>query len=984
MSMQQQKGRRKTSGWARLLGAFCLGAALGALSFTFIRAFELGGLSPEGRIVAGVLAGLVGAFLGALLIKTPAMALRAFLCSAAALGLLYAFYRFIIEPGLEVIPFTYQGEDIEIQAPVWLGLICLVPYFWLIDGATLADFHWSQRALSALWRSLIVVALALSLTKAHVVATEQKICTVVLIDVSDSVPDEAIERAREFLVQTIESSREKDTVRAVVFASRPRVLDIPAEILTLRGEELRQKLPAIERPPKSEKKDQEQEEGAGTDIQSALRLAYGLYPPGYLKRAVILSDGNQTAGDLLAEAYEASALGIKLYARAFPEVYPEEVLIKSVSVPERVQQGAPFDLRVEVFSSKPQKARMRMCKDGFCDPTDVKSLDLPAGITEVVFERQQINTGSFAKFTFDLTPQGEDTLADNNHSTEAVIVRSKPHVLYLEGERSQASYFREALAAQDIDVEVRGPHEVPTSLSELEAFDLVVMSDVDATFVNATQMDLIERYVRDLGGGFLMTGGERSFGLGGYFRTPLEKILPVDFDTDKDRDTPSVAISLVIDKSGSMAGPKIQIAKEAAKAVVDLLAPSDYISVIGFDGAAVPIVDIQPARNRIKILSDIARLEAGGGTAIFPALDKAYEELKSVRAKLKHVILLSDGQAPTDGLISLAQLMHQDRITISTVGVGDGADRDLLEQMADVGGGRSYFTREASNIPKIFTKEATTATRSAVVEGAYAVVPTAAGARAQMLKGIDWNIAPEIWGYVATKPKRGAEILLVSDTGEPLLAKMSVGLGKTAIWASDVKARWSTPWIRWSGYGTFWAQVVRDLMRHRVQERFELRAEPQGDVFRAIVDAVDEEEVFVNGMQSELVIFDPEKPRDKRSFPLYQTAAGRYEGEFRLPGFGSYVIEALHKKDGQVLGQSRATVSQPYPREHLSFDQDAVLLAKAASLTGGTDEAEPAVLFDPGTESVKSFSPLWPYFVLAALALFLVDVFLRRVRFGRF
>jgi uncharacterized membrane protein len=711
-------------------------------------------------------------------------------------------------------------------------------------------------------------------------------------------------------------------------------------------------------------------------------LAYGLYPPGYLKRAVLISDGNQTTGDILSEAYQATEQGIQLSTKSFPEAYPDEVLISSISAPERVQQGAPFDLRVEVYASKAQEARLKMCKDGFCDPVDVQTVSLKQGITEVVFPKQKVSSGSFAKFTVDLTAKGADTIADNNFAAEAVLVKSKPHILYLEGELGFSSYFREALSAQEMDVEVRGPNEVPTNLAELEAFDLVVLSDVDATFVDATQMELLDTYVRSVGGGLILTGGDRSFGLGGYYRTPIEKLSPVDFESDRDKETPSVAIALVVDKSGSMEGSKIEIVKEAARAVVDLLAPSDKISVVGFDSNAVSIVAMQPARNRIKISSDIARLSAGGGTNIFPALDMAFSELSSVKAVVKHVILLTDGQAPTDGLMQLSATMNADKITISTVGVGD-ADRALLKQIADIGGGRSYFTRDAENIPKIFTKETTTATRSAVVEGAFVAIPTSKGLGSQMLKGIDWSVAPPLLGYVATKPKPRAELLLALDSGEPLLARMSVGLGKTVVFTSDVKSRWSPEWIRWNGYGSFWAQVVRDTMRHRTQERFELRALSQGNTLRAEVDAVDDNEDYVNNLESTLTVFDPEKPAQKRSFPLYQVAAGRYEGDFSLPGYGSFVIEATHKQNGQVIGQSRATVSQPYPREHLTFERDAALLSKAANLTQGTPEAPPGASFDPKGQSVKGLAALWPYAVLAALALFVFDVLLRRVRLGR-
>jgi Ca-activated chloride channel family protein len=642
-------------------------------------------------------------------------------------------------------------------------------------------------------------------------------------------------------------------------------------------------------------------------------------------------------------------------------------------------------LKIEVYASKAGKAKMRMCKDGFCDPADVQSLELAAGINEVVYPRQKIISGSYAKFNIDLNPSGGDTIPDNNHAQESVIARAKPHVLYLEGDQSYAGYLREALTSQDIDVEVRGPNEVPTSMAEMQAFDMLIMSDIDATFVDATQMELIESFVRTTGGGFIMTGGDRSFGLGGYYRTPIEKILPVNFDTNKEKETPQIAIALVIDKSGSMQeGRRLEIAKEAAKAVVEMLNPADKISVIGFDSNAVSVVKIQAARNRIKIMSDIASLTPGGGTNIFPALDKAYEELSSTRAVVKHVILLSDGIGSAEGLEALASAMFSDRITVTTVSIGDDASRGLMQQVARAGGGRSYFTRDPSNVPKIFTKETNIATQSSVMEGAYQAVPTAKGVASQALKGIDWSVAPPLFGYVATKPKSGAEILLTIDsTGDPLLARMSVGLGKTGVFTSDVKSRWSPEWIRWGGYSTFWAQVVRDMMRRKVQERFELHTEARGESFRAVVDAVDDAETFVNGISSELVLFDPERPSVKRKFPLYQVAAGRYEGDFTLPGFGSYVIEAHHKKEGQSLGQSRATVSQSYPREHLSFEQNTLLLAKAAVLTGGIAEAAPAALFDPKDQSVQRYDPLWPYFVLAALVLFILDVFFRRVRFGR-
>ena len=75
------------------------------------------------------------------------------------------------------------------------------------------------------------------------------------------------------------------------------------------------------------------------------------------------------------------------------------------------------------------------------------------------------------------------------------------------------------------------------------AYDLVILSDVAQTFVGPAQMAAIEAYVRDLGGGFIMAGGENSFGSGGYTGSRLEKLLPVRFETEKKRDQPGLALA---------------------------------------------------------------------------------------------------------------------------------------------------------------------------------------------------------------------------------------------------------------------------------------------------------------------------------------------------------------------------------------------------------------------------------------------------------
>ena len=503
------------------------------------------------------------------------------------------------------------------------------------------------------------------------------------------------------------------------------------------------------------------------------------------------------------------------------------------------------------------------------------------------------------------------------------------------------------------------------------------------TFVGPAQMAALEGYVRDLGGGFIMAGGENSFGAGGYTGSRLEKLLPVRFDTEKKRDQPGLALALVIDRSGSMTGEKLELAKEAAKATAELLGPDDLLGVIAFDSQPTSIVHLQRAANRVRIGSDIARLTAGGGTNILPALKEAYDQLDPARAKLKHVILLTDGQASYEGIRELCDEMAEHKITISAVAVGAEADKTLLTMIAERGGGRFYYTQSAQNIPKIFTKETTEVARNALVEEQVGVHVVK---RAELLDGVGIESAPPLRGYVSTKPKPLSDVILVSDLGEPILARWRVGLGQTAAFTSDVKNRWAVNWLRWPGYGKFWAHLVRSTMRHATSgsgRSYELGTDVDPPRARVTVDAVGADDKFVSGLETTLQVIDPEHPGDKREFAMPETAPGHYAGEFTLGRYGTFLLRALHRSNGQLVAESTGALSLPYPREYLALPPDQGLLARVASTTGGRVSPTPEQLFDPAGERVTYHRELWPFCLWLAALLLLLDVAARRVRFTR-
>ena len=325
-------------------------------------------------------------------------------------------------------------------------------------------------------------------------------------------------------------------------------------------------------------------------------------------------------------------------------------------------------------------------------------------------------------------------------------------------------------------------------------------------------MDLARTYVRDLGGGLIMLGGDQSFGLGGYYKTALEEILPVRSDFEKEKEKPSLAMVLVIDKSGSMGGEKIEMAKEAAKSAIELLGPErqgrrDRLRGRGLLGHARST----PAPTRRSCSTGSRTIEAGGGTAMYPAMEEAYEALSQDRrqAQARHHPdrrHLGPRRLRGDHAADGRRRGSPSRRSASARGTTSSSSK--RSPGSATAGATSPRTR--SSIPQIFAKETVAASKSAINEQPFTpqvVRPT------QALAGLDFDAAPLLLGYVVTRPKPTSELILASESGDPLLTWWRYGLGMSVAFTSDAKPRWAAEWLAWPGFGKFWAQVVRHAMR---------------------------------------------------------------------------------------------------------------------------------------------------------------------------
>jgi len=854
---------------------------------------------------------------------------------------------------------TAGGREISFLDPGWFWLAAVIPVFFLLTFISLTDLSRLQQMLQAALRSAVVLGLAVALGRPAWTSTDNKVATVVLVDVSDSVSDKQLDAARAWVKQLDQARSPEDKLYLVTFAERPHLV---------RGD-----LTVARHPGAGA--------GAGTDIQAAVQLGYGLFPPGYLHRMVIVSDGNQTRGDVFVEAYRAAEFGTKISWQSFPQDRTQEIRVVGLHLPDEVKEGAPFKVTAEVWSTHEEEVMLALQQDQFPNPLEPrKTVQLHEGVNRVEF-KSEVKRAKFATYTVRLIGAKGDTEKGNNSAVMSTPVKGKPHILYVEGgklrEPGSSAYLERALKQENMEVDVRGPAGMPSSAKEMEKYDLVVVSDVPIQFVGMSQMRALESYVRDLGGGLIMAGGEDSFGSGGYQGTVIEKIMPVRFDSEKTRDQPNVALVLVIDRSGSMQGPKIEAAKESARATAEVLSPSDLLGVVAFDSQPTTIVRLQRASNRMRISMDIAKLVPGGGTNVVPALKEAFDLLANAKAKVKHVIVLSDGQTPIDGLVDLVQDMRNNRITVSAVGIGSDADRNMLTMIAENGDGRLYMTDDLASLPRIFMKETTEAQKSALVEDKVHVHVVK---RVEAIEGTGVDNAPPLHGYVSTKPKPLSETILVSDLGEPVLARWRVGLGTSVAWTSDVKNRWAVEWIRWGGYPKFFAQLVRTSMRRKTYDSYDLYAKVVDGRAEVSVDAVDVDDRFVNDLDTSLEVIDPRDSKVKKTIPMTQTAAGRYQADFQVDRYGSYLLKAVHRRDGRVVAESTGAVALSYPEEYLRTTPDEQPLRHAALVSGGLDRPRPPAVWDPGDEHQTYTRDLWPWVLLFVAGLIVVDIYLKRLR----
>ncbi len=717
-------------------------------------------------------------------------------------------------------------------------------------------------------------------------------------------------------------------------------------------------------------------DGGQTDLAAAVSLASGLFPPGTSRRIVIVGDGQQTRGDVEAAARDAALLDIAIDAiPSAGQRRPDVRITQLVTSKSRSHEGAAIELRADVESSIEGKGVLRLFENG----VEVESRPVELAVGEQRSEPFHVTPEQRGLYTYRVRAEGfeDDELLENDEAMTLVDVRGKPLLLYVEGEAGEAHFLVDAMLKEGVKLHVRDVESFPQSLQELAGYDGVVVSDVPAHQLTERSMTMIRDYVDKLGGGFVMIGGKNSFGVGGYYRTPIEEVLPVKMKAPDKEERYATALALVLDRSGSMRGQKIEICKSAAIATVELLGAKDYLTVVSFDSSARSLVPMTRVTEKGAIKAQIASLNSGGGTNMYPGMTTGRDALKGVTAKVKHMIVLSDGQTRGAAYPELAQQMKADGISISTVAIGGGSHGALLEKIATIGGGKYYQTIDPSNLPRIFTQDAMVHMGELIREESFApkqVEPHL------MLSGIPMALAPDLLGYVKTNRKVTAQIPLVTDLGDPLLAHWQYGLGKVTAFTSDCKSRWSPLWVTgWPNYNQFWAQIFRETARKPQSPTMDIHVTRRSTNAGIAVDLFEDPARFKNdaSVVADIYFLAAESVgsgmQQVQKLELEQTGPGKYESEFRMEDAGVYMVRA--RSGNEVVS---AGIVHSVTGEKATGRVNTELLENVCRLTGGKLYGESDDELKLPRAGRSQFVELTPLLLRLILVLFVVDIAIRR------
>lgn len=813
----------------------------------------------------------------------------------------------------------------------WVLFLVLGPLAWAV-------WEWprTQRRSSLILKAASFALILLALSEPVISTTEDKLGVVILADTSASMSEADLARMSG-IANRIDKDRGRHWTRLIPFARTSRNPD-PSE-----GEPGSWKLRRTAG-----------EAGRATDLEAAVRDAASSLPPDLLPRIVLISDGLENSGAAARAVWQARQLGIPIDTYAVPGRAKPNLRLESLTLPSMAFAGEQFPVDLVVSSPKAASGNLEVYAEG-------KSL----GSTPV-----SLNAGSTAlRAHASVSVAGAISLAvllsagdlGEVRFEQAMTLRRPKLLLISQDPQDSEAHLMATLGAAQFEI----TRAADVAKEKLEGYQVVMLNNQDLEAIPDGVKNDIERYVKQ-GGGLIVLGGERNvYAENKKIEDALDRTLPAKLAPP--RSPEGTAVVLIIDKSSSMEGKKIELARLAAIGVVEHLRPVDLVGVLIFDNSFQWAVPVRRAEDRTLIKRLISGITPDGGTQIAPALTEAYRKILPANATYKHIVLLTDGISEEGDSLELSREAVAKHVTISTVGLGQDVNRAYLEKVASFAAGKSYFLNDPVGLEQILLRDVLEHTGSTAIEKPLKAEILK---KTEILDGVAMESAPVLKGYVKFIAKPDAETILGIDQKDPLYTRWQFGLGRAAVFASDAKNRWAADWINWKGFDRFWTNTLRDLLPHAQAGEATVDFDSANGTLR--VDYRLARNVPEPKSIPAVYLFGPnqfQRPIEvkKVSEGVFRGTAsiGQRQGLFRI----------------RPVEESRAFPETGFYRQEAElndYGSNEVLLRQIAALTGGRFNPTSRQVFDAGGRSIATTLRLWPGLLGLVVLLNLLELILRK------
>ncbi|QDV16128.1 von Willebrand factor type A domain protein [Gimesia panareensis] len=857
--------------------------------------------------------------------------------------------------GLEisgVLMFARPWAFVLILFSVWVWWLSVAGYGGLSKGRALATL---LTRLGMLGLFVILIA------EPRSVRVRDVISVIYAIDRSDSINQDFEDAALAFVTKSVTEKPPQDEAGLVVFG-RNSAVELPPRV-SFPFEAYNSRI-----------------DRDATNLEQTLSLAAAMLPEENRGRIVLISDGTETEGAISQILDELKSRDIAVDVLPMQYEYDKEVWLENLELPRFVKLGENYEAAVVLSSLKDGTGRLVLRENG--EPIFKKEVSFKAGKNRFVVPISLRDPGYYEYSATIETKPADDQLRENNTVMNYIYVEGEGKVLVVTdpaGDERDWETLEKAIREGERNVEVVSAYEFPSDSLSLMPYDAILFVNVPADAFNVIQLKAVHDAVFNQGIGFMMVGGDNSFGPGGYHRTVIEDALPVTMDITKKKVLPKGALAIILHTcefpEGNTWGKRI------TKQAIKVLGAQDEVGVLAYDYMEGEkwLFKLTPAGEYEKMVPKINGAQIGDMPSFVNTMRLGLEGLKKSDASTKHMIIISDGdpQAPNPALISE---FLKNKVSVSMVAIFPHGGRDIskMRDIAGVTGGRYYFPSDPNQLPSIFIKESKTLKRSMIQNETFT---PEVGMISPVLKGIDR--IPPLFGYVLTTIKPRAEGVLNAPEkkeaeGEidPVLAFWRYGLGTTAAFTSDLSSNWGKDWVDWDHYQAFVKQLMIKISRVQKQDHLKMWSHVRGNNATIMVEDFHPKESFLNVAAR---ISGPHER--KETVVLKQVGPRRYQASVPLWGKGRYQVMVLGKAGGRE-DHANGGFIVPYSPEYLRFRSNPIVLEEIARRTGGQslDPDNATDVIYGRRDPKQSSNPIFDWFLIALAILVPLDVGIRRIQ----